>query len=350
MPQTENKNSKKGRRISPSNRDTAIQLFIQGQSARRVADSLGIGIATALKIRKENEENIPPPKMGRPNKIFLKTRGVLARQIKTGRLTSLRDAQQFIQERDDMHVHVEKVRRNLRQYKIRAYVKPKKPDLKRNHMQERLAFARRHIKWMVNDWKRVMFSDESIISRMGSFGRNYFYSDREHKRLLPHQVHPIPQAGGGKMMVWGCITFFGPGDLCRINGTLDSEFYREILNDYVLASFKWYGMDPATSIFQQDNARVHTASLIQNWFRKHNVTVLQWPSNSPDLNPIEHVWAYIKRRLFRYKQPAKDINQLWKRVEKIWRKLPSKLFRNLYESMPRRMRALLQSRGGPIKY
>jgi transposase len=146
MPQTENKNNKKRKKISPSDRATASQLFIQGQSAREVADSLGIGIATAIRIRKDNEENIPPPKMGRPYKVSLKTRGVLGRQINTGQLTSLRDAQRFIQERDGVHVDVETVRRNLRQQKIRAYVQQKRPDLKRNYMQEQLAFARKHIK------------------------------------------------------------------------------------------------------------------------------------------------------------------------------------------------------------
>ena len=152
------------------------------------------------------------------------------------------------------------------------------------------------------------------------------------------------------MMVWGCITFSGPGDLSRLEGTLDSKCYLEVLDDYVIASFEWYGMNPAKSTFQHDNARVHTSSIVQNWFREHNITVLKWPANSPDLNPIEHVWAYIKRQLNQYKRPPKDMDELWRRVEEIWAKISRKLIRKLYESMPRRIRALLQSRGGAIKY
>ena len=51
------------------------------------------------------------------------------------------------------------------------------------------------------------------------------------------------------MMILGCITFFGPGDLSRIHGTLNSDLYLDVLKDYISSSFAWYGMDPATSIF-----------------------------------------------------------------------------------------------------
>ena len=152
------------------------------------------------------------------------------------------------------------------------------------------------------------------------------------------------------MMIWGCITFYGVGDLCRIKGTLDSEFYITILRDYVLKSFKWCGMDPVESMFQQDNSRVHTAHAVQRWFAKQKFTILEWPANSPDLNIIEHVWAYIKYRLTTYEYPPQDLDQLWSRVQDIWTSLPSEYLQNLYESMPRRMRALLRSRGGQIKY
>ncbi len=350
MPQAPNNNNNKKRRITPTKKADAIQQLIQGHSVREVADSVGISIATAIRIRSDHKENIPPPKRGRPSKIAPETKRVLARQFNIGRLRTLHDGQRFIQATDGVQVHVQTVRRNLRVEGIRAFVQRKRPDLKPNHVQDRLAFAQAHITWTVDDWKRVMFSDESIISRVGSFGRKYYYSNQEHNRLQPHQVRPMQQGGGGKMMVWGCITYFGAGDLCSINGTLDSEFYLTILNDYVFNSFVWYGMDPAESFFQQDNSRVHTSNLMQQWFDEQVFTVLEWPSNSPDLNIIEHVWAFIKRRLYGYERALQNIQELWDRVQDIWTNLPLAFLQGLYESMPRRIRALLRNRGGNIEY
>lgn len=183
-------------------------------------------------------------------------------------------------------MHEETIQRNLKQ-EIRAYAQ-QQPNLKPDHVQDRYQFARDHIDWTVDDWKRVMFSDEHDQC-VGSFGRKYYYSDREHKRLQPHQVCRMQQRGGGKMMIWGCITFFGSDYLSRINGTLNSDLYLDILRDYVLGSFAWYAMDPATSVFQQDNARVHTTALVQEWCTEQEVTVPKRPPNSPDLNIIEHV-------------------------------------------------------------
>lgn len=77
---------------------------------------------------------------------------------------------------------------------------------------------------MVDDWKWVMSADESMISCMGFFGRKYYYSGRERNRLQPHQIQSMQQGGVGDMMVWSCITYFCPGDICWINGSLDSEF------------------------------------------------------------------------------------------------------------------------------
>ena len=112
------------------------------------------------------------------------------------------------QNRGESQVHRTTVQRNLKNYGVKAWVKPKKPNLEPHQKHARLAFAQQHEKWTIEQWKNVMFSDESSISRIGSFGRQYFYSDREHKRLEPHQVKETKQAGGGKIMAWGCMTYY----------------------------------------------------------------------------------------------------------------------------------------------
>jgi hypothetical protein len=160
----------------------------------------------------------------------------------------------------------------------------------------------------------------------------------------------MQQGGGGKMMVWGCITFFGPGDLSRIHGTLNSDLYLDVLKDYVCSSFAWYAMDPATSIFQQDNSRVHTAASIREWFAKQDFAVLKWPANSPDLNIIEHVWSYLKYRLDQCEKAPQTLDELWECVQDIWTSIPLEFLQKLYNSMPRRMRELLRNKGGHINY
>jgi len=98
-------------------------------------------------------------------------------------------------------------------------------------------------------------------------------------------------------MVWGCITYFGVGDACRFKGGVDSEMYVDVLRDYVLASRDWYGMEPSTFIFQQDNAPIHSSQAAITFLTENNISVLEWPANSPDMNIIEGIWSYIKKRL-----------------------------------------------------
>src|SRR5690554_3015679 len=130
----------------------------------------------------------------------------------------------------------------------------KKPILRANHKDERYRFTKGHIRWTVDDWKRVMLSDETVISRTGSFGRKYYYSRPKHKCFQPLQVPGVQQGGGGKMLLWGCVTYNGVGDLEWIKGKMDTAFCVHVLCKDVFASREYYHMDPATSIFQQDNA------------------------------------------------------------------------------------------------
>lgn len=191
---------------------TARNQLQDGKSAREVSSNVGVSINSALRIRNADKENIPPSTMGRPGKILKATSRVLSRQFNTGQLQTLQDGQRLVQSVDGEQVHPRTVQRNLEKDGLKAYVKQRKPDLTPNHRRERYEFAKAHLHWTLDDWKCEMFSDETSISRVGSFGRQFYYSNQEHRRFKVHRIKKTKQSGGGKIMVWGCMTYHGVGD------------------------------------------------------------------------------------------------------------------------------------------
>ncbi|GFU91723.1 transposable element Tcb1 transposase [Trichonephila clavipes] len=106
----------------------------------------------------------------------------------------------------------------------------------------------------------------------------------------------------------------------------------------------------ATAIFQQDNARPHVAHIVQRFFVNHQIELLPWPARSPDLSPIESMWSMDAQRLTQIKPPAATSDQLWQRVEAAWSDVPQEHIQRLFESMPRRVAAVISNNGGYSGY
>ena len=149
-------------------------------------------------------------------------------------------------------------------------------------------------------------------------------------------------------MIWGCLTAQGLRYLCWIKEGLDAELYRQILDDEFMDTLEHYKLKKKYIIFQHDNDPKHTAILTKQWFVDHKVTVLKWPAQSPDLNPIEHLWDEIDRQLRKLSHKISNSSDLFEKLETVWNSIDLECCTKLYESMLDRIQRVLKSKGGYI--
>ena len=131
---------------------------------------------------------------------------------------------------------------------------------------------------------------------------------------------------------------------------MDGPLYVEIIRDELMSSLEHYGLEVEEIIFQHDNDSKHTSRVARKCFQELGLRLLSWPANSPDLNPIEHLWDHLKRKLNEYPEPPKGILELWERVQAEWEAIPKEVVQNLICSMPDRIEAVIKSKGDVTKY
>ncbi len=174
-----------------------------------------------------------------------------------------------------------------------------KPLLNNRQRQKRLAWDKDKKDWTAAEWSKVMFSDESkCCISFGNQGPRVWRKrgEAQNSRCLRSSVK-FPQS----VMVWGAMSSVGVGPLCFLRSTVNTAVYQEVLEHFMLpAADQLYG--DADFIFQQDLAPAHSAKATSTWFKDHGIPVLNWPENSPDLNPIENLWGIVKRKM-RYARP-----------------------------------------------
>lgn len=337
-----------GKSISHSVREQAKDLALQGKSSRDIARITGISQSTAYRIIKSNEENIPTQSRGRPRILDTSDERYIARLATTGKCSTATEIQQELHSYAGMTTSRNTIMRALNRCGIVSRYKKKRPQLKRAHRRARRDFEIRHRGWTDSHWDRVIWSDETKINLRQSDGRERTLR-RIGSELRDHDVVGTHKHGGGSIIVWGCMLSLGVGYLCRIDGGVNADMYLRILNDELLKTLEWYQLGKEEVIFQQDNPSCHTASSVKEWFETQRIKVLSWPAQSPDLNPIEHLWDHVKQEL-RKLPPAANIDQLWEQVQDIWNAIDVSTCLNLVRSMPHRLAAVRSAKGGYTMY
>lgn len=151
-------------------------------------------------------------------------------------------------------------------------------------------------------------------------------------------------------MVWGCMTWVGVGNLYRIDGLMNSQVYLDILDSQLLDTIERQDLDEAQVIFQHDNDPKHTSCLVQRWLGRQDFSVLDWPPQSPDLNPIEHLWNEVDRRLRLSATLPTCKDDLWEKIQVVWQNIEVEYVQKLIRTMPTRVDDLLAAKGGYTRW
>jgi len=220
-----------------------------------------------------------------------------------------------------------------------------KPCLTKAQAERRLEFAESYVKKDMRFWSHVLFSDETQILTNSTDRRERVRRPR-HKRYDPKFIRKTQRFSSNNLMVWGALHYNGTGSLIPIEGTVNAETYLEILKEGIPQTIRKLNL--RSLVFQDDNAPCHRAKIVERYKDQQGINCLPWPANSPDLNPIEDIWAVLKDRIRRRAPQSKE--QLKLVAIREWNSITLEEIRLRFKSLPRRLLAVIAARGYNTKY
>jgi transposase/uncharacterized coiled-coil protein SlyX len=214
--------------------------------------------------------------------------------------------------------------------------------------RKRLSFAEGYKHWTEDDWMRVEFADEKLFFGEGFWGQ-VFVRRPKGEALNPEYCvdddpHPV------KVSAWACFSGRGLGYMYIFNESMDAKKLQHILGTHLIESAELhFDVDRAEQWwFMQDNAPQHKSFLVRTWLFNNGIQCIDFPPYSPDLNPIENLWANLARRVEEFQ--CDSMEELQDCVAEQWKETDKDYLRSLARSMPERCQAVIDAKGDHTKY
>jgi hypothetical protein len=322
-----------------------VHLSTEGLSSRQISSRLGISQPSVIRIlRKFNETGSTANlrRTGRPRVTTSRCDSVIRRFAVQNPFIS------SVEIRNNLPLPQPSRRTICRRLQIKfglhAYQPARKPRLSKAQIKKRLQFCHQYKNWTVQQWQRVLWSDESTFQQFGQYP-HHVRRPAAARYNIRYTVPTVKHAPS--VMIWGCFAGKGIGSLHLIppKTYVNADKYLQILQDKLQNSMEILDC----THFQQDGAPCHTAKKVTAWFLANNIPTIKFPPNSPDLNPIENLWRIMKDKVADSKPSS--LPDLQQKISTYWSTgISEDLCMRLVSSMPNRISAVLAAKGMHSKY
>lgn len=341
--------NKKREETTIKERKIILKLVCQGKTYREVGECVGRSFSTIRNIiNKWKNEGTLINKTGRGRKKILSPANekFISRIIQKDPGKSINNLTAEVSTMIGKPLSKETVRRTLRMSGFNGRIARRKPFISEVNRKKRLEFARTYINHPPEFWENVIFTDESKFNIFGSDGKKIVWR-KANTELNKENLCATVKHGGGNVMVWGCMAAAGVGNIVFIESTMDKMQFLDILKNNLKPSAIKLGLSDKFW-YQQDNDPKHTAGIVKLWLLYNTPKQLKTPPQSPDINPIEHLWSVLERKIRQF--PITNKERLKSVISTEWEKISADVTKKLVDSMPRRLEAIIKAKGYPTKY
>lgn len=149
-------------------------------------------------------------------------------------------------------------------------------------------------------------------------------------------------------MVWGAFSSKGALELQFVTSRMNSADYIDVLKKSLVPYLRRFRRMRFT--YQHDNARIHVSRETSEWLKTQRVDILNWPACSPDINPMENLWAIMVRRIYADNKQYVTVDELKVAILDAWRAIEPSIINNLINSMDNRVFQLINRSGKLTDY